>query len=406
MENWKFAFSSILSHKMRSFLTMLGIIIGVSAVVIIMGLGNAMKASVSDSFTGDQKQVRLFYKEKGKNKELFETFESSAAEKPIKTEWLEKMTASIPGIDSYFVTNSANGRIAYQKKELADATISGVSQNYFAVKKYDIVAGRQFQEEDYQRFSRIIMIDTVMSDKLFGKKNYKEALNKVLTVGDKDYLLIGVYKTAKGVFGITDGNGTAVMTNTQVSQEFQRPEVDQIFVHVNDVTQSQIIGQKAGKELTRLAQLQDGEYTVIDNSELLNNINQQFGLMTTVIGSIAGISLLVGGIGVMNIMLVSVTERTREIGLRKALGATRRNILTQFLIESVFLTILGGCLGLLLALVSVGALGSAMQLPGATISFNVAFIAIAFSACIGIIFGLLPANKASQLNPIEALRYE
>ncbi|MFU2205327.1 ABC transporter permease [Streptococcus pluranimalium] len=407
MENWKFAFSSILSHKMRSFLTMLGIIIGVAAVVIIMGLGNAMKKSVSDSFTGDQKQVRLYYKEKGEEDDPYAAFfGGGTAEKPIQTEWLDQVVASIPGIDSYFVTNSANGKLSYRKKELKDAMITGVSQNYFTVKNYDIVAGRQFQDEDYSHFSRIIMIDTVMSDQLFGKKNYKQALNKIVTVGDKDYLVIGVFKASNDSMSMAGINGTAVMTNTQVAQEFQMDEVGEIFIHVDDVTESQTLGQLAGQELTKLSQVRNGKYVVADNSAILNDINREFGIMTTVIGAIAGISLLVGGIGVMNIMLVSVTERTREIGLRKALGATRRNILTQFLIEAVVLTILGGCLGLLLAFLAVGSLGAAMRLPDATVSLNVAFVAISFSAFIGIVFGLLPANKASQLDPIEALRYE
>lgn len=201
-------------------------------------------------------------------------------------------------------------------------------------------------------------------------------------------------------------NGTAVMTNTQVAQEFQMEEVGEIFLHVEDVTESQTLGQLAGQELTKLSQVRNGKYVVADNSAILDNISREFGIMTTVIGAIAGISLLVGGIGVMNIMLVCVTERTREIGLRKALGATRRNILTQFLIEAIVLTILGGCLGLLFPFVAVDSLGAALHLPGATVSLNVAFIAMTFSAFIGIIFGLLPANKASQSDPIEALRYE
>ena len=250
------------------------------------------------------------------------------------------------------------------------------------------------------------MMDTVMADTLFGKGDYTQALNQVVTVGDHDYLVIGVYKASENSFSKPSVNGEAVMTNTQLAQEFKTEEVEQINVHVTDVTQSQRLGEEAAAELTRLSQVKNGKYTVFDNAEMLQMIDREFSIMTTVIGSIAGISLLVGGIGVMNIMLVSVTERTREIGLRKALGATRRNILTQFLIEAVVLTILGGCLGLLLAFLAVGGLGAAMNLPNATVSLDVAAIAIAFSAGIGILFGLLPANKASKLDPIEAMRYE
>ncbi|QCK40827.1 ABC transporter permease [Streptococcus pyogenes] len=406
MENWKFALSSIWGHKMRSILTMLGIIIGVAAVVIIMGLGNAMKNSVTSTFSSKQKDIQLYFQEKGEEEDLYAGFHTHENNHEVKPEWLEQIVKDIDGIDSYYFTNSATSTISYEKKKVDNASIIGVSKDYFNIKNYDIVAGRTLTDNDYSNFSRIILLDTVLADDLFGEGNYKSALNKVVSLSDKDYLVIGVYKTDQTPVSFDGLSGGAVMANTQVASEFGTKEIGSIYIHVNDIQNSMNLGNQAADMLTNISHIKDGQYAVPDNSKIVEEINSQFSIMTTVIGSIAAISLLVGGIGVMNIMLVSVTERTREIGLRKALGATRLKILSQFLIESVVLTVLGGLIGLLLAQLSVGALGNAMTLKGACISLDVSLIAVLFSASIGVFFGMLPANKASKLDPIEALRYE
>ncbi|MFH1955709.1 MAG: ABC transporter permease [Patescibacteria group bacterium] len=396
LETIKLALKSVSSNKVRSFLTMLGVIIGVASVILLISIGNGITGYVTGEF--EKLGSNLVLATPGKIKVEIGGGDPSHAltnskfsETEVKN--VERITETVIAA----TIEATDSKRANYKKNTFYSLIYATDYNFPKVLNYKVLSGRFFTKAEYQNASRSAIIGNSVVEKLFKNEN---PLGKEFTIEDKKFTVIGVYEK-RGGFGGQDYDSIITIPFTTAKLLFNIRKITGINIKTNpavDINQAKKDIEKAFlKTLTR------DDFTLFTAEELLSSINNILTTLTTALAGIAAISLLVGGIGIMNIMLVSVTERTREIGLRKAVGATPNNILVQFLTESLILSVIGGFNGILLGY--LGSLALKNFIP-ATLTPGSVLLAFAFSAGVGIIFGTYPAYKAAKKNPIDALRYE
>jgi putative ABC transport system permease protein len=396
MESIKFALSSILAHKLRSALTMLGIIIGVGSIIIIVAIGQGGEAALKSQFaaSGNNTIEINFIPDSD------DPFAMTTDQLPVFTEDNIFQLRKIPEVKHVITTNSSMEMLTVNEQSISTQVL-GVTDEYFAVNSIEMKRGRKLNEADFSQSNNVIMINEGAAQELF--KDSK-IIGQILEIKGQPFEVIGVYKSAGGLFGLSTPE--IIMPLTLWPVLYGTDDIQSVTLQVKDINQLELAGTKAAKMLNDAKSPElEGKYEVLNLEELQKSIAGVTKIMTMIIGGIASISLLVGGVGVMNIMLVSVTERTREIGIRKALGATRGNILLQFLIESMMLTLFGGTIGITLGAAGAYLVSFIAKWPS-LVSIEVIIGAILFSIFLGIIFGIMPANKAAKMEPIDALRYE
>ena len=395
------AIKEIKRNLLRSFLTILGIVIGVASVIAMVMIGDGTTANVQQSITKlgtNMLTLRVGQERRGVPRE-----DNSA--KPFTEGDIKAIKNELQNIKSVAAENSSRINIVYGNKSNA-ASVIGTSNDYFIIKDWEVSQGRIFDEHEENNGKSSCLIGTTIVKQLFGDEN---PIGVNIRLKNLSCNVIGVLKS-KGASAFGSDQDEIVIVPLKMFQQKIKgdKEISSILI---SITEGKYI-ENAKSDITALMQerraIKVGEsdnFYIRDMEEILSTMTSTTKMLTYLLGSIAGISLLVGGIGIMNIMLVSVTERTREIGTRLAIGAMENEVLLQFLVEAIVLSTLGGIVGIFLGLGIGYSVVNMMELPF-ILNEQIILISFIFSTLIGVFFGYFPAQKAAKLNPIDALRYE
>jgi putative ABC transport system permease protein len=400
---FRIAIRALVRNKLRAFLTMLGIIIGVASVIAMLAIGEGSKASIRSQMSSMGTNMVMVMPNFQRRGGVSLGASSSMALKYSDVEAIRKDAVSVSGVSPEV---RASGQVIYSNQN-TQTTIYGVTEEYLKIRKLDIQSGRIFNATEVLGMSKVCILGQTVVKNLFGAGADPVGLS--IRIQKLPFLIIGVLKD-KGESGMGQDQDDLILAPYTTVQR-RLAAID----YINGIYASAITEEKSDRAITeitetlrrthKLKESAEDDFRVMSQSELIATVSSITDMLTILLGAIAGISLLVGGIGIMNIMFVSVTERTREIGLRMSIGGRGKDILKQFLVESILLSILGGSVGVILGYLIAKGAGSLMSIVPIV---QVQTVLLAFTVCfaIGVFFGWYPARKAANLNPIDALRYE
>ena len=402
-ESIRVSLRALRANKMRSILTMLGIIIGVGAVVAMVGIGNGASASITSQIQGLGSNLLVVTPGQSNTGGVMG---GSGSASTLLLSDVAKIETAASAVKALAPAVSTRVQVVYASGNTS-TSVTGTTAEYAQIRNVSLEQGRFLTQADIDGSVRVAILGPSVVENLLGSSQ-ADILGKVIKLNNVPFLVVGV-TASQGSSGMLNNDDVIyVPLNTAQNRLIGKKNLNQIYIEAASADLMATAQEQVTAALRRAHQLgtgQENDFTVTNQADILSTMETVTQTMTLLLGGIAGISLLVGGIGIMNIMLVSVTERTREIGIRKAMGAKGKDILLQFLIEAIVLSVLGGSIG-----IGLGAGGS--ELAGSLLKMDTAIsgpsiaLAFGFSALIGIIFGVFPARKAALMNPIDALRYE